>query len=103
LTIFPPPISIITHPIAKAFGFQSILILNLTQTSFQYGNSETKHNYAHQVRVQVELNHLHLLYSAVVVRTVKFKDKFFYVNLTIPTTEDQVGPIHETQPYKKLQ
>jgi hypothetical protein len=46
---------------------------------------------------------LSLLYSAAVVRTVKFKDKFFFVNLTIPTTtKDQVGPIHETQPYKKL-
>lgn len=42
LSILSPLISIITHPIAKAFDFQGILILNLTQTPFQYGNSEIK-------------------------------------------------------------
>lgn len=48
LPILPPLISIIAHPISKAFDFQGVLILNLTQTPFQYGNSEiTKHKHTH--------------------------------------------------------
>jgi len=40
LSILPPLISIISHSIAIAFDFEGILILNLTQTLLQYGNSE---------------------------------------------------------------
>lgn len=56
LSILSPLISIITHHVAKAFDFQGILILNLTQTPFQYGNSEMKMKQKHQTCTKWVLN-----------------------------------------------